>query len=181
MADTLRLFFALAPPAPLREALGRWQRDQPGLEGASRPDGLHVTLAFLGPRPASGLPALEALGARVAARHRAFPLATGGLGGFPEGARARVLWLGLAPSPALEALAADLREALAAAGEPFDPKPFRAHLTLARLRRARSLADFPAPRPATFEAEALRLYESRPGGQYLPVRVWNLGSSTAGV
>jgi 2'-5' RNA ligase len=84
-----------------------------------------------------------------------------------------VLWLGLEPSPALEALAADLRAALAGTGETFDPKPFRAHLTLARFRRARPLLGFDPPPGAAFAAERLVLFESRSQGRYAPVRSWS--------
>lgn len=170
----LRLFFALPLPPALRESLATWQGDHPEIEGWSRPEGLHLTLAFLGDRPAEGLPSLEALGAGVAIRHRAFPLATAGLGTFPTGSRARVLWLGLAPTPALAALAADLRRALAEGGEAFDAKPFRAHITLARLRKPRALGPFAAPSAAAFEADRLVLFESRPQGSYTPLRAWNL-------
>ncbi|WP_243288598.1 RNA 2',3'-cyclic phosphodiesterase [Geothrix terrae] len=172
--SSLRLFFALPLPSALQASLGRWQAAHPGIDRWSRPEGLHLTLAFLGERPPEGLSALQALGAGVAGCHRAFPLATAGLGTFPTGPRARVLWLALAPSPILEALAADLRGALAAAGEAFDAKPFRAHLTLARLRRPQPLGAFDAPPPATFTADRLVLFESGPQGSYTPLRAWNL-------
>jgi 2'-5' RNA ligase len=169
----LRLFFALPLPAPLREALGHWQQTGPPVRW-SRTEGLHVTLAFLGDRPAEALPALDALASAVAARHAPFALHTEGLGGFPGSRRARILWLGLAPAPALESLARDLRGALATAGEPFDSKPFRAHVTLARLRRPQPLRVFDAPPPATFTADRLVLFESGPQGSYTPLRAWNL-------
>ena len=181
-----RLFFALPLPPPLREALGRWQGRWPEVagevarenagEGARwcRPEGLHLTLAFLGDCPEEALPRLGAVGEAVAGRREAFALRTAGLGGFPSLAAGRVLWLGLEPSPALEALAADLRTTLSAAREPFDTKPFRAHLTLARFRRTRSLAEFTAPPPAAFAADHLALFESRPQGCYTPLQVWSL-------
>ena len=169
----MRLFFALPLPPDVGEALGHWQREQAGIEGWSRPEGLHLTLAFLGVRAPEGLAVPEAAGAAVAARHRAFALRTTGLGGFPDGDRARVLWLGLAPCPALEALATDLRDTLSAAGEAFDAKPFRAHLTLARFRRARSVAAFTDPPPAAFAADRLVLFESAPRGCYTPLRAWH--------
>lgn len=171
-----RLFFALALPPDLQKRLGSWQQAQAPARWP-RPEGLHVTLAFLGERPAAALSSLEGLGASVAARHGAFTLRTAGLGGFPNATRARVLWLGLAPSPALEALSAlagDLRGALTAAGEAFDPKPFRAHLTLARFRPPQALAGFTAPPPAAFQARAITLFESRPAGTYIPLRAWSL-------
>ncbi|HEX9011709.1 MAG TPA: RNA 2',3'-cyclic phosphodiesterase [Holophagaceae bacterium] len=173
-ARRLRLFLALPLPPDLRGALGTWQGRHPGIEGWSRPEGLHLTLAFLGDRAPEGVAPLDAAGAAVASRHRPFPLRTAGLGGFPDGNRARVLWLGVAPCPALEALAADLRKALASAGEAFDPKPFRAHITLARFRRARPVAAFADPLSTAFAADRLVLFESRPHGSYATVRTWPL-------
>lgn len=169
----LRLFFALPLPPELREALGLWRPALPPARWA-RPEGLHVTLAFLGERPAEALPVLEGIAAAVADRHRTFTLRTARLGGFPERGRARVLWLGLEPSPALEALAGDLRRALTAAGEVFDARPFRAHLTLARLHQPRSLAGLADPAPAAFAADRLVLYESVPHGSYTPLGTWRL-------
>ena len=174
MGGALRLFFALPLPADLCGALGRWQRAQPVIGGWSRPEGLHLTLAFLGARAPEGLAQLEAIGEAVAAGHRAFELRTAALGAFPDPGRARVLWLGLAPSPDLERLSADLREALATAGKAFDPKPFRPHLTLARFRRTSPVDMLLPPAPAGFTAAALVLFESQPQGCYRPVRTWNL-------
>jgi 2'-5' RNA ligase len=170
----LRLFFALPLPAELREALDRWQRAQPGIRGWSRPEGLHLTLAFLGDRPVEALPTLLGLAAAVADRHGALGLRAAGLGGFPKLDPVRVLWLGLDPCPALETLAADLRGALTAAGEAFDLRPFHPHLTLARFRRARAMTAFAPPPPAAFTADRLVLFESRPGGGYTPLGTWNL-------
>ena len=169
----LRLFFALPLPPELRDALGRWQQDR-GPARWVRPEDLHLTLAFLGERPAEVLPALEALAALVAPRHGAFSLRTARLGGFPREERTRILWLGLEPCPVLETLAEDLRGALASGGQAFDAKPFRAHITLARLRQPRPLATFTSPPPATFAAEGFTLFESRAQGGYTPLRTWPL-------
>ena len=173
-ARGLRLFVALPLPPEAQAALASWRLTLPPLEGWSASEGLHLTLAFLGPRPAAALPGLEAIAAAVASRHAAFDLGTAGLGTFTGGQTTRLLWLGLAPAPALEALVADLRGAFAAAGEGFDPKPFRAHLTLARFRQAQRLDAFGDPPPLRFAAERLVLFESRPQGRYTPLRAWNL-------
>jgi 2'-5' RNA ligase len=63
--DRIRLFCALRLPEPALDALGDWQREH--LSGASAPGtrlvpraNLHVTLAFLGARPAGDVPAIAA-------------------------------------------------------------------------------------------------------------------------
>jgi 2'-5' RNA ligase len=179
MADpalSLRLFFALPLPDEVRGALGRWQRGQGGsARDWCQPEGLHLTLAYLGARDPDALPLLDDLGRRSASRHGPFRLQTAGLGGFPSGKAARVLWLGLAPCPALEALVADLRSALEAASEPFDAKPFCPHLTLARFRRPLPIEGLLAPAPMVLEADRLVLFESRPREGYVPLKSWPLG------
>ena len=65
-ARLLRLFFGLPLPGDLHEHLSQWQRTFPGIEGWSRPEGLHLTLAFLGQRPMESLPSLERIAATVA-------------------------------------------------------------------------------------------------------------------
>ncbi|MBP1771468.1 MAG: 2',5' ligase [Holophagaceae bacterium] len=173
-ARPLRLFFGLPLPPEVCDALARWERATPGVAGWTRPQGLHLTLAFLGARDAGTLPALEACAAGVATRHGPLELGTAALGAFPGSRAARVFWLGLTPAPALEALAADLREALAAAGETFDARPFRPHLTLARFRPARPLPDVAGPAPLSFKADRLVLLESLSQGGYAAVRTWHL-------
>lgn len=172
----MRLFFAIPLPAALRAELAAFQAEarQAGLR-ASWPDprGLHLTLAFLGEQDADRVPALLAVAEKALAGHGAFPLATDRLGGFPKEGAARVLWLGLAAQPRLEALAEDLRRGLAEAGVAFDAKPFKAHLTLARPRAPQAVARFGAsPRPMAFTAEEVVLFQSLPeqgGHRYLPL------------
>jgi len=74
--ERIRLFCALRLPEPALDALGTWQREH--LPGAGAPgtrpvprENLHVTLAFLGSRPAADVPAItEALSAAAAAAGR---------------------------------------------------------------------------------------------------------------
>jgi 2'-5' RNA ligase len=131
------LFFAVPAPPGLRDLAARAQDDVRRALGPARfppLEGLHVTLAFLGPMDPARVPGLLDLAAEAAAPCRGFTLRSAGTGGFPRPARARILWLGFDPQPALGALADRLREALRVHSVPFDPKPFQAHLTLARFR-----------------------------------------------
>ena len=94
-AHPLRLFFGLPLPLGLRENLDQWRRNYPGIEGWSRNEGLHLTLAFLGQRPTGSLPGLAGIAAAIAHRHQDFALTTGGLGSFSRSGTTRLLWLGL--------------------------------------------------------------------------------------
>lgn len=92
----------------------------------------HVTLAFLGDTPGERLAPAEQAVRRAASQVAPFQLALdGGAGRFGK----RVLWAGLQPSPALDALEVATAAALRAAGFTLEDRPFHAHLTLARSRR----------------------------------------------
>ena len=177
----MRLFFALPLPETLKQALAALQAERLGqglMAAWPRPEGMHLTLAFLGERPEAAWPPLQALGARVAARHAPFPLRTACLGGFPSPSAARVLWLGLEAEPRLEALAADLTAALEGAGFPREVRPFRPHVTIARPRRPGPVDLRGAPPPLAFPAEALGLFASLPDGPgpavYRTLGLWRL-------
>ena len=72
----------------LRRAQVRWLRPVD-------PNGIHLTLRFLGDVPESRIEPLTAEVSRVVSRHRPFTLHLSGAGAFPSGSRPRVLWVGL--------------------------------------------------------------------------------------
>ncbi|MEH1126331.1 RNA 2',3'-cyclic phosphodiesterase [Micromonospora sp. CPCC 206061] len=90
----------------------------------------HVTLAFLGEVPDERLPAVEQALARVSSPP--FEIKVAGGGRFGRG-RFTVLWAALGGDlPALTGLSRSVRRELSRARLPFDRKPFRPHLTIAR-------------------------------------------------
>jgi 2'-5' RNA ligase len=100
---------------------------------------MHLTLRFLGEVADVG-PVREVL-AMVAARHAPIALAGGGLGAFPGLARPRVLWAGITHGiRELGLLAADVERALVPLGFAPEARPFRGHLTLARVRSPRGIS-----------------------------------------
>jgi 2'-5' RNA ligase len=172
----MRLFVALDLPDEAVAALAAF-RDATADPAVWRPLGdatLHVTLAFLGHRPDEDVAEVGAVLAGLAAREPP-ALALGEALLLPP-RRARVLTVALAdPSGALAALQAELSAALAAAGvyEP-EARPFRPHVTVARLRpgaRPPRAVD-PAPEPIAFRAGSVVLYRShvgRGGARYEPL------------
>jgi RNA 2',3'-cyclic 3'-phosphodiesterase len=174
-ADHLRLFVALELPQPVRDALIAFREAaaDPEIWRPVAPDALHLTLAFLGRRPASDLPAIdEVLYAAVGPPPR---LSLGDALLLPP-RRARVLCAAVAdPEGVLAALQARVSDGLATAGV-YTPekRPFRAHATVARLRpRARAPRSVDAaPEPLEFHGEALTLFVSRlhpHGARYEPL------------
>jgi 2'-5' RNA ligase len=132
----MRLFFSLPLPGPVLERL-RGPLDEARRAGRGLSFGnlaqLHFTLAFLGEQPEAAVaPACEAA---EAARGEGFELVIEGPGAFPSLSRPRVVWLGVSKGASeLCALAERLRKGLVQRGLSFDEKPFRPHLTVARLK-----------------------------------------------
>jgi len=162
------LFFALAAPAEVRALAGRFQDVVRMTSSQARfpdPDGLHLTLAYLGRMAPDQVPALLALAAEAARPCPGFTLRTAAVGGFPRPGRTRILWLGFEPQPALEVLAGRLRAALRSGRVGFDEKPFLAHLTLARFREPVDLGGtaFPVLEPCAFAVRGIGLFRSLPG------------------
>jgi len=173
-AGPWRLFVALPLPEPLREGLQQWQR------AAQRfmPEGLrwtpaaqwHLTLRFLGdvdPGEVSLL--VEALEAACAGQEP-MRLWLHGFGCFPSPERPRVFWLGLTGELGpLERLQARVQEWTAPWGQKED-RPFRAHLTVARIRDGspaarhglgRVLTRLPAPPSAVWMVDRVTLFRSQ--------------------
>jgi RNA 2',3'-cyclic 3'-phosphodiesterase len=157
----VRLFVALELPQGVVEALVRWARaaEQPGLRLLPA-ESLHVTLAFLGERPDE-----EAgeIGAAVLAC--ATPV--------PELRLGEPAWLGRGSALSLDlvdgagacaALQGCVSDALAALGA-YTPelRPFRPHVTVARVRRGARISRGKVPPPpdvGSFSGTALTLFRS---------------------
>ena len=171
----LRLFVALELPDAARSALVAF-RDAAADPDVWRPvadEALHLTLAFLGRRPAGDVAIVSSViheAAEVAPRLKL----AGALLLPPR--RARVLCAALEdPDGTLNDLQARVSDELTAAGV-YTPekRPFRAHATVARLRpRARAPRSVPAtPEPLEFGGGPLTLFESRlhpHGARYVPL------------
>ena len=109
-----------------------------------RPEGVHLTLKFLGDIAPELAPRIGEALVEVAGRYAPFGLAMGGTGFFPAGnaGRARALWVGVEGDvDALRELQGDVDGALAALGFARERQAFRPHLTLARLHNRASASD----------------------------------------
>jgi RNA 2',3'-cyclic 3'-phosphodiesterase len=90
----------------------------------------------------------------------------GGAGAFPDAARARVLWLGLAEGASVLArVASAVAGRTAVLGHEADTRPFRPHLTLARFRdptdvRGAIAAFGDEPVGPAWEVDAIAVFES---------------------
>jgi RNA 2',3'-cyclic 3'-phosphodiesterase len=100
---------------------------------------MHVTLRFLGDTDPSLLPALASVVTKLGAGKRAVDVRVSSLVAFSEARRARILALHLEDDDALGAIAAEAETHLAALGFAPEPRPYRPHLTIARLREPADL------------------------------------------
>lgn len=175
----MRLFFALVPPEELCRALDRAARQLAAGCGRGRPvrrENLHLTLAFLGETERRR----RAEAAMDRALVPAFPLRTAHPGRF-SGRDGALWWVGFAPSPPLLEFRRRLAEALEEEGLWYDPKPFRAHLTLGRGLSPRPEFDLEAwgaqlPGRRWWVDRAVLMESRREAGglRYIPLRTWAL-------
>ena len=163
-----RYFVAIPLTAEARLAVDHWRAGL-GLPGRLVPlQKLHVTLRFVGPAGQVGRERIVAA-LDAAELGGAFSFRIGGLGGFPKlwkghgglgGARGG--WGGGIPS-----WRGVVDEAVASAGFGYEERPFRGHLTLARIRPPRDLRGPAARCPAGIDVPVTEVvfYRSRTRGR----------------
>lgn len=135
--ESVRSFVAIELAPELRAALGELQarlRPRLGAVRLVRPEGIHLTLRFLGQAAPSQLAALRAALAPAAAACPPVEARVAGAGTFPDRGSPRVLWVGLELPEPLLLLQGACERAARAAGFAPELRPFRAHLTLGRWR-----------------------------------------------
>ncbi|NDL61242.1 RNA 2',3'-cyclic phosphodiesterase [Acerihabitans arboris] len=157
MTSTRRLFFAIALPDSVRQAIIGWRAGQFPYE-AGRPvaaANLHITLAFLGEVSANKEQALRAAAMRL--QQKPFTLALDDCGHWPGSG---VVWLGMKRAPrGLLQLAQRLRAQAARNGCYQSPLPFHPHVTL--LRQARQAVALPPGAPGwEITVDGFSLYAS---------------------
>ena len=193
-SSTVRVFAAVGISAEAREqlivAVERIKQDVPqGIQWAN-PNGLHLTLKFLGNISATSVdPLLECL-KPVASGARPFPLYLADLGMFPNRRKPRVLWAGVGGDlDTLARLQQATEDAITALGYPREQRPFRPHITLGRPRRSVSDAQLgrigsvafgiAPPSPADWQVEKVDLMQSElhpSGARYTVLGSVPLGS-----
>lgn len=159
-----RLFAALRPPEPVRDALidtmealdnARWQADEQ----------LHLTLRFIG--EVDNRRAEDVATALSRVRTVPFPVELSGVGHFARRGMPTAIWARVAPTPELAALQRQVEHACRAAGLPPETRAFVPHVTIARLDRSAAPIGGWIARHNTLRARWLvrgfALYESRIG------------------
>lgn len=175
-----RLFVAIRPPAPVRDALIDAME---GVEGArwQDEDALHLTLRFVGEVERPGANDLAGELGRIDAQP--FELRVAGVGTFERRGAPHALWARVPSAGPLEVLRQKVERACDLAGLGRETRRFTPHITLARLNRSSgAVGGWLAARgdlaAGPWRVDDFILYESHlghEGAHYVPVARYPLG------
>lgn len=186
----IRIFFAIDLPTPTKEAIGRYigllkKKSKSNAIRWSRPENLHITLQFLAEVKSEDLPKLlEKVRDKLTVSLKNCPIQFGGLQLFPNPFRPRVIVLEIAPQEELAMLSRLIGEGVTAAAYEIENRPFRAHLTLGRIKQPHGLnlnfiSEAELPNIEVVEIAEVVLFRSEPqpeGSQYSVIEKIKFGS-----
>jgi len=191
----MRHFVAFDLPEEVRQSLSELiARLKPICPAArwARPEGMHVTLKFIGHEIAAGdAEKLDAARAALAAVRSSEPVEISyrGVGFFPDARRPRVVWCGVEVSANLAKLAADIEGGLDPLGIPRETRAFVPHLTLARFKShdgvdalARAAVEWESRDFGSARETEFHLFESllKPGGsEYRKIESYSFVKASA--
>ena len=146
MTEEIRAFVAIELPDRVKDELANLvdQLRHARVRGMRlvNPQGIHLTLKFLGNVPQARVEAIVEGVSRAAAAHPPFAVALGAVGVFPNAAEPRVLWVGvLGDLDSMIELHKAVDGALVGLGYAGEKRQFSPHLTVARISRGTSSAD----------------------------------------
>ncbi|MEA3345385.1 MAG: RNA 2',3'-cyclic phosphodiesterase [Chloroflexota bacterium] len=144
MSEEIRAFIAFELPDSLKESLMELQRELKGQvpQGVvrwTRPEGIHLTLKFLGQTPVDQIEDIAEALSSACAPFSPLTYTASGLGCFPNLRRPRVIWVGIEdPAGELSELQKAVEDACVESGFERERRAFHPHLTLGRVRRRAS-------------------------------------------
>ena len=169
----MRLFVAIEILPEIRDRIMEFVstiRPQLGNVRWSRPEGLHITLKFLGNVPDEERIAIEEKLRKM--QVPPFSLGIGDAGAFPNAKSPRVLWVGLDAPADLARLAEQVDIAMSSLGFEREQRAFTPHVTLARFNGrgnkvnvSAALSSVPKAGFGTMTATEFHLYESKLSSQ----------------
>ncbi len=143
----MRLFIAIEIPEEIKRGISAIQ-EQLRRSGAdatwTRPEGIHLTLKFLGEVAEAKVPDIKNAMTGAVQGIAGFRLEAAGAGAFPNNKSPRVLWLGVRGDvERLAALQSMVEGAMVKLGFDPDDRAFSPHLTLARIKYLRPKFSWP--------------------------------------
>jgi 2'-5' RNA ligase len=103
-----------------------------------RPEGMHVTLKFIGEVGEDSVQSIQAALQKIRCPSPV-DMVFKSIGFFPNERRPRVFWVGISHSPNLAEIAADIESRLEPLGIAQETREFKPHLTLARFDDSRGI------------------------------------------
>jgi 2'-5' RNA ligase len=183
----IRTFICIELPDELKTRIGEIQAQlKPYSSGISwvRPQNIHLTLKFLGNVEEAQIDALGKRVSEMAVHYTPFTLIPEGKGVFPHEKSPRVFWIGIGDdSGKLVQLAERIEEGLVQFGFEKEKRPFKPHLTIARVRPFRKPKELTPAFLATafssnpFEVDHITIMRSDlepTGAVYTPLKVVSL-------
>ena len=140
----IRAFLAIVPPEDVLEAMSRLQakiiKEISGRISWTKPQAQHLTLKFFGDISAEDVNNISCAVQNRLASGSALNFKIGTLGVFPDARKPRVIWCGVGGDvEKLALLQFELDGDFAGLGFPQEDRPFRAHLTLGRIKDVHGL------------------------------------------
>ena len=173
--DKRRVFFAARPARAERDAIEQAcadlifdPEDAPRLRWLDA-EGWHITLRFVGDVDAELMPQLLACIGPI----QPFTIELSAIEVFPSARRPLVIAATGISAPAGVALVESLEAGCRALGLQPERRPWRPHMSLARIRGRKPLAIDPSPLSAALRVDSFVLMESvrgERGNRYVPVR-----------
>jgi len=144
--ERLRAFVAIELPEEIRAYLSnledRLKSGKPSFVRWVDPEGIHLTLKFLGNVASERLPQITGALGEAVQGFPPFRLRVSGLGLFPGKERPRVVWVGLEGDvEKLTTLQRRIEHTFLPLGFPKEDRDFTPHLTLARLREGAPIGE----------------------------------------
>ena len=137
--EQIRCFVAIEIPEAIQTLLTSIQEElRKDIRGTSwvKRGNIHLTLKFLGDVAPNRISTIKNVIEQVVGTRSPFSMEIGGIGVFPNLTRPRIIWAGVKTgADEVTAIAREINIGLSRHGFERDEKPFRPHLTLARLKR----------------------------------------------
>ena len=145
-SDQIRSFIAIELPTQVKAELKilqqAWKGANSGIVKWVNPDGIHITLKFLGNIDLKQVDKITEIIKLSCQKIQPFTLQLQGTGAFPNLRRVQVVWIGvIGELPALQELFSNIEANLSKIGFPAEGRGFVPHITLARVRENASMSE----------------------------------------
>ncbi len=103
------------------------------------PENIHLTLKFLGEISNKQTPTIKRALSLTAENFHMFKITLSKIGFFPNNSSPKILWIGIKNSKEINSLVEKLNSVLSKFGFDNENRPFKAHITIARIKNRNEL------------------------------------------